>query len=89
MLDINKVRQDTPGCHDKLFFNSAGSSLPPKPVTESMIAYLKEEEQIGGYLLAAQKEAEIKAAYHAKLREFPAHTRHPLLERFIGSAGSL
>ncbi|MDW3196614.1 MAG: aminotransferase class V-fold PLP-dependent enzyme [Cytophagales bacterium] len=63
MLDINKVREDTPGCHDKLFFNSAGSSLPPKAVTASMIDYLKEEEQVGGYLLAAQKEAEIKAAY--------------------------
>lgn len=63
MLDINKVREDTPGCHDKLFFNSAGSSLPPKSVTEKMVAYLKEEELIGGYLLAAQKEEEIKKTY--------------------------
>lgn len=63
MFDIKKIREDTPGCHDKLFFNSAGSSLPPRAVTDSMISYLKEEEQVGGYLLAAQKATDIKAAY--------------------------
>lgn len=63
MLDIDKIRKDTPGCHDKLFFNSAGSSLPPKAVTDSMVDYLKQEELIGGYLLTAQREAEIKEAY--------------------------
>ncbi len=63
MLDINKIRKDTPGCHDKLFFNSAGSSLPPKAVTDSMVEYLKQEELVGGYLLADQRHAEIKEAY--------------------------
>lgn len=64
MIDINKVRTDTPGCSNKLFFNSAGSSLPPKLVTESMVAYLQEEEMIGGYALADQKASEIREAYH-------------------------
>lgn len=63
MLDIEKIRKDTPGCHDKLFFNSAGSSLPPKTMTDSMVDYLKQEELIGGYLLTSQRQAEIKEAY--------------------------
>lgn len=62
-MDITKVRLDTPGCQDKLFFNSAGSSLPPASVTQTVVSYLKEEEQIGGYKLAALKADEIQQTY--------------------------
>ncbi len=63
MIDINQVRADTPGCHDKLFFNSAGSSLPPKSVTRAMVAYLEQEELIGGYALADQHDKAIEETY--------------------------
>lgn len=51
MLDINQVRQDTPHCRNKLFFNSAGASLVPTVVTERMKNYLDEEAELGGYKL--------------------------------------
>ena len=50
-FDIDQIRFDTPGCVDKLFFDSAGASLVPSIVTEKMIQYLEEEKMIGGYRL--------------------------------------
>jgi len=38
----------------KLFFNSAGSSLMPNVVVDKMIGYLQQEEQFGGYEVAAR-----------------------------------
>ena len=58
-VDINKIRQDTKGCHDKIFLNSAGSALMPASVVHTMQEYLEAEEMIGGYLLAAQREQAI------------------------------
>jgi cysteine desulfurase/selenocysteine lyase len=53
-MDINTIRQHTRGCLDKIFFNSAGSSLVPETVTNQMVSYLNEEALIGGYALAAR-----------------------------------
>lgn len=63
MLDLVKIREDTIGCKDKLFFNSAGSSLPPHIVTKKMIEYLEVEEQLGGYLLAEIRSKELEETY--------------------------
>ncbi|EFV12111.1 aminotransferase class V-fold PLP-dependent enzyme [Segniliparus rugosus] len=52
MLDIDRIRADTPGVMGTLFFDSAGSSLPPLPVLEAVIAHLRLEAQIGGYRAA-------------------------------------
>ena len=62
-MDINAIRKDTKGCIDKIFLNSAGSSLPPKPVVEKMNAYLQFEEELGGYEAAKLKEADINVFY--------------------------
>ena len=62
-MDIDKIRKDTPGSADKLFFNSAGSSLPPRSVGETIRTYLDKEEQIGGYRLADLQEEEIRGFY--------------------------
>lgn len=51
-MDINLIRKDTKGCSDKIFLNSAGSSLVPATVLDKMVSYLTEEAQIGGYTLA-------------------------------------
>ena len=59
-FDLNKIRSETPGCHDKLFFNSAGSSLPPKCVTDIIKNYLEEEQFCGGYFLKEKFESEIR-----------------------------
>jgi len=62
-MDINTVRKDTRGCADKIFLNSAGSSLVPAVVTDRMVAYLQEEGQIGGYALANSSAEELQGFY--------------------------
>lgn len=52
-MNTGKIRQETRGLSDgKLFFNNAGSSLMPNIVVDSMLDYLKQEEQLGGYEVA-------------------------------------
>ena len=62
-MDINIIRQDTIGCSNMIFLNSAGSSLMPKIVVEKMIDYLHLEEQAGGYGVAESKAGEINEFY--------------------------
>ena len=47
--DISALRADTVGCEQRIFFNNAGASLPPRPVVERVIAHLRREEEIGPY----------------------------------------
>ncbi|MEO8147853.1 MAG: aminotransferase class V-fold PLP-dependent enzyme [Bacteroidia bacterium] len=62
-MDIELIREDTVGCTDKIFLNSAGSSLMPKIVVDKMIAYLKEEEENSGYEVARLRANEIDEFY--------------------------
>ena len=50
-MDINAIRQATRGCTDKIFINSAGSSLVTDTVFDIMMDSLTEEARIGGYAL--------------------------------------
>lgn len=58
---LRAVRADTPGCRDKVFLDSAGSSLPPEPVLTTMIEHLRREAQIGGYRAAAERADDLAA----------------------------
>jgi len=53
-LDIQKARQDTPGCEDIIHFNNAGASLMPEPVYTAVTDHLALERKIGGYEAAAK-----------------------------------
>ncbi len=61
--NLQIIRDDTPGCSNKVFLNSAGASLMPKIVVEKMTNYLREEEKVGGYELAKQESNSILAFY--------------------------
>lgn len=63
MIDINKVRADTPGCTNLTHFNNAGASLMPIPVYESMTHHLELEQSIGGYEAQNLAAADIAAFY--------------------------
>ena len=63
MFDLNKVRQDTPSCQDRIFLNSAGSSLMPNQVLNRMKTYLDEEAVHGGYKLYEMYAGEINEFY--------------------------
>ncbi len=62
-LDINQIRSETPACNDKLFFNSAGSSLMPTPVSQIVHEYLHKEEALGGYYVSDSHEDVLKGFY--------------------------
>jgi cysteine desulfurase/selenocysteine lyase len=63
MIDINKVRADTPGCTNLTHFNNAGASLMPIPVYEAMTHHLELEQNIGGYEAQNLAAADIAAFY--------------------------
>ncbi|WP_278381310.1 aminotransferase class V-fold PLP-dependent enzyme [Chryseobacterium arthrosphaerae] len=62
-MDLNTIRQDTIGCSDKIFLNSAGSSLMPKIVVETITNYLYHEQKIGGYMAAGRNAESIGQFY--------------------------
>ena len=64
-LDLQRLRQDTPGCAHVLHFNNAGSSLMPQPVLDATIAHLQLEARIGGYEAAAQAKNSLEHVYDA------------------------
>ncbi len=62
-LELAAIRADTPHAGDHVFLDSAGSSLPPNPVLEQEIAYLRREAEIGGYRAAAEREDDLQRGY--------------------------
>jgi cysteine desulfurase/selenocysteine lyase len=64
-MDISAIRNDTPGTRLIKHFNNAGCSLHPKPVVDAVQQFLEEESLIGGYEIAAKREAEIADFYTA------------------------
>jgi selenocysteine lyase/cysteine desulfurase len=63
MIDLDRLRADTPGCAEVAHFNNAGSSLPPKPVLDAVIDHLQLEARIGGYEAANQNHDRLEAVY--------------------------
>ncbi|HFA51510.1 MAG TPA: aminotransferase class V-fold PLP-dependent enzyme [Bacteroidetes bacterium] len=74
-MNINHLRQDTPGTRYHRHLNNAGAALPPKPVIQAVQNYLQEEALHGGYETAAKHAAGINRFYGAaaKLLNAKAH----------------
>lgn len=68
MLDIERIRADTPATHDKVFLASAGASLMPIPVVRAMHDYLDLEAQLGGYGAYESEQVRLASAYGVAAR---------------------
>ena len=74
MIDVAKLRADTPSCEFVCHLNNAGSALPPRVVVDRVVEHLRLEEQIGGYEAHAQVEVEIERVYESIARLIGANT---------------
>lgn len=68
MLDIHRLRADTPGTAHRIHLNNAGAGLMPAPVLDAMTGYLAREAQIGGYEAADEAEPALEAVYDSLAR---------------------
>lgn len=62
-MDIEKLRNETPGCKALIHFNNAGASLVSSGTLNAQLNYLSEEAIVGGYELAAKRESNLEAFY--------------------------
>ena len=76
-IDVPAVRRDTPGCLEVNHLNNAGAALPPKPVTDAVLAFTSDEALLGGYELAERATEEIESTYDAVAALVNAH-RHQI-----------
>lgn len=68
MIDLARVRRDTPGVEHVAHLNNAGSALPPRQVVDATVEYLQREAQIGGYETAHERQADWEHTYDALAR---------------------
>lgn len=64
-MDVERLREETPGCRNRAHLNNAGAALMPQPVLKAIRDHLDLEAQIGGYEAARERRADIEAAYVA------------------------
>lgn len=62
-MNIDLLREQTPGCRTKIHFNNAGAALMPQAVVEAMQNYLHLEAVTGGYEAADLQAKEIAGFY--------------------------
>ena len=64
MIDFTSAASDTPGCAGgQVFLDSAGSSLPPRPVLDTVVEHLRREAEVGGYRAAQERAEELEEGY--------------------------
>jgi cysteine desulfurase / selenocysteine lyase len=64
-IDVERARRDTPGTRNVAHLNNAGAALPPRQVTDAVVAHLHREADFGGYEAASAAADQVEHAYTA------------------------
>jgi cysteine desulfurase / selenocysteine lyase len=68
-IDVSRARAETPGCtSERVHFDNAGASLPPRCVLDAQFTHLKLEARIGGYAAQAEAAERLAAVYGSVAR---------------------
>jgi selenocysteine lyase/cysteine desulfurase len=65
VIDLERVRAETPGVAHVAHLNNAGSALPPRVVLDAVVDHLRREAEIGGYEAAAERRDRWEHTYDA------------------------
>jgi selenocysteine lyase/cysteine desulfurase len=63
MIDLDRVRRETPGCEAFIHFDNAGASPMPEPVFRSVTGHLDTERAVGGYEAERQAKPALDSFY--------------------------
>ena len=64
MMDINSLRNETPGSAEVIHFNNAGASLVSNKVLNAQLNYIKEESIYGSYETQAKRAEDLNTFYN-------------------------
>ncbi|MEA3536690.1 aminotransferase class V-fold PLP-dependent enzyme [Rhizobium sp. CC-YZS058] len=67
-MNLQQIRQDTPGVAHRVHLNNAGAGLMPNSVLQAMTGYLTREAEIGGYEAAAEAAPVLDGVYDSVAR---------------------
>jgi cysteine desulfurase / selenocysteine lyase len=68
LIDLARVRDETPGCTEVVHLNNAGAALQPDPVIAAVRGHLALEARIGGYEAADAAADRLAASYGSLAR---------------------
>ncbi|MGY4460717.1 aminotransferase class V-fold PLP-dependent enzyme [Bradyrhizobium sp. LB13.1] len=68
MIDIERIRADTPATSRLAYLHNAGAALIPAPVVEAMKRHIDLESEIGGYAAADRVSDRLEAVYGSVAR---------------------
>lgn len=68
VIEVARLRAETPGVAHRVHLNNAGAGLMPQPVLDAMIGHLRREAEIGGYEAAGEAAARLDGVYDSVAR---------------------
>jgi selenocysteine lyase/cysteine desulfurase len=68
LIDIERIRADTPATSRLAYLHNAGAALMPAPVVEAMKRHIDLESEIGGYAAADRESDRLESVYGSVAR---------------------